>query len=470
MLWAGLDRTKDFWRSEMRVLVALPILFLLIALAMSTLGIELTLRVMSALPPSPAQGVALGKVRLGLIGIGSLAALGLGLLLAITIAQPVRRLVRRTRARLQAFNPAPAGAAPVNELADFSDAVNHALLAFDKFVTDSQILEGMPEGVLLVDGQDRIKRINAEARRFLQASGNLEGSALAQLSPPEIAQALTNAIKRARETRAVVQLSPVPVIGTNGAESEWSVMLTVSLAGESGEMLATVKDLSQIPSIRTEIRRVDQLAAVGVHVASLAHEVSGCLMAIQTLLDLLPAQADDGVHIKTKLQAEVERAGRLLEEIRAFGQASLRERTPCQPGDLVEETLWVVQTRFLGKAIEVVKQIGPDLPAVLGDRDRLTQAFMNILTNAFEATPPGGTIKVIAEREGAEVIIRVANTGFYILPEDQKKIFTLFYTTKRHGTGLGLSLALRAVKDHGGHIEVTSSKEAGTEFAIRLPA
>jgi PAS domain-containing protein len=230
----------------MRVLVALPILFVAIAMTVSTLGIELTLRFLGPLPLSPEQSLALGKVKLGLIGIGSLAALGLGLLLAITIAQPVRRLVRRTRARLQAFNPAPAGAAPVNELADFSDAVNHALLAFDKFVTDSQILEGMPEGVLLVDGQGRIKRTNAEARRLLRASVP-EGQEFARVFDPEISQTLANAIRRVRETRAAMQLAPVPAIGANGAESELSLLLTPFPVGGRGEILVILRDITPLP-------------------------------------------------------------------------------------------------------------------------------------------------------------------------------------------------------------------------------
>jgi len=463
------DRTKEFWRGETRLLVAFPVVFLLTAMATSSLGIELTLRALGPLPLSPTQIRAVQKVRLGLIGLGSVGALGLGLLLATAIAQPLRRMARMVRERIEPQGVA-APDAVVNELAELSNSFDHMLLSFDKFVTDSHVLEGMPEGVLVVNGQGRVKRTNAEARRLLELPGiSLEGSELTRFPRAEVGQVLADAVREVRETGTVVELPSVAVIEPDEARTELSVTLAPFSGEGSGAVLVTLKDLSQIPKIRSEIRRVDQLAAVGAHVVSLAHELSGGLMAIQTLLDLLPVQEESEAYIK-KLQEEVARAVRLIDEIRAFGRVTLRERTPCNVAELAGEALWLVQMRFLEKEIEVIKQLPADLPSVMGDRDRLTQSFMNIVTNAFEATPAGGTIKVIAERDGAEIIIRVANTGSYIPPGDQKQIFDLFHTTKKYGSGLGLPLARRTATDHNGEIEVESSPEAGTAFVIRLPA
>lgn len=456
-------------RWEIRILVALPVLFVLVALATSTVGIELAVAALGRGELTAAQSLAIQKVRLALIGLGSVAAAAIGLLLAAAIVRPLREMVRSLRARLEPDAPARARRA-VSELSQLSNAFNHMLLSFDKFVTDSHIVEGMPLGVLLVDREGLIKRSNAEARRLLHTDADgLEGRPVSAIGGPTLAAALADAVTRVRESESVEPLEPLSVVEAVAPGVDVTLQVSVFPAEPPDEFLFTLRDLSQVPKIRSQIRRVDELAAVGAHVASLAHEVSGSLMALQTLLDLLGTRAERDEDIKRKLQAEMDRAGRLMEEMRAFGQESLGERTPCQVAELLEEPLWVSQNRFTAKNVEVERHIDPTLPPVFGDADRLRQAFVNVVTNAFEATPLHGTIRVAAAHDAAGIVVRVANTGSYIAPEDRRKIFDLFYTTKKRGTGFGLALARRTIADQGGTIEVLSSEESGTEFVIHLP-
>jgi len=129
----------------------------------------------------------------------------------------------------------------------------------------------------------------------------------------------------------------------------------------------------------------------------------------------------------------------------------------------------MLEPRLITRRIAVEKHLNVELPPILVDRDRIVQAILNIVNNAFEATPPEGRVTVTVERQTDASVVKVANTGSFIPPDEQQKIFTLFYTTKRGGSGFGLPQAQRAVADHGGEIEVHSSREEGTEFVLRFP-
>ncbi len=113
----------------------------------------------------------------------------------------------------------------------------------------------------------------------------------------------------------------------------------------------------------------------------------------------------------------------------------------------------------------------PSLPRFLAVRQNLVQVFVNLITNACHATPSGGLIRVVTERDGDHVVIRIIDTGHGIAPEVQARIFEPFFTTKADGkgTGLGLSIVQGIIENHGGTIAVTSAVGEGTTFVIRLP-
>lgn len=229
-----------------------------------------------------------------------------------------------------------------------------------------------------------------------------------------------------------------------------------------------------------EIRRVDRLAALGALGASVVHEIGGSVQAIRTLVDLIaplvPRESPEHRYVE-KIDAELERVRHLADEIRTLAQVEPRERVPCQVESIVTDALWMAESRFPGKKVRVVKRIPATLPRLSGDPDRLSRAILNVLVNAFEATPQGGEITVaVAENElppalgsGKGIVVRVANTGSYLSSAEQERVFDLFYTTKKTGSGLGLPVAYRAVEDHGGTITVRSSAEEGTQFEIFLP-
>jgi signal transduction histidine kinase len=453
-------------RWELRVLIALPAVWVLLAAVEAYLAVDMTLAALGYVPRAGANPLAVERVRLLAIGIGSLTALVCGLAFAVAVTRPMRQLLQKIQHRLHG---SAESLTSTNEIQQLSNAFNDMLLSFDKFVTDSQIIKGMPVSILVVDKSDVVIRTNTDAHRLFRATGRrLVGNRLHDLCAPEMNSRLSDALKEVRNAGTPVEV-PADTLLAPKQEPGMRQVVMLEPTTNAGEVVVSIRDLGHLAEIRGHIQRVDQLAALGAHVASLAHEISGALMGVQMLLDLVPAQPTDADGVHRKLREGVERAVRLLAEVRTFGQVNARERVLCDLTRITDDLLWTLDSRFADKHVTLVKRLNPELPMQLVDRDRVIQAILNVVTNAFEATPPGGTVTVVTERIDGATVIRVRNTGSFIPPADRDKIFTLFFTTKQAGSGVGLPLARRALVDHGGDIEVVSSPEDGTEFALRFP-
>jgi two-component system sensor histidine kinase HydH len=426
---------------------------------------------------------ALRETAFMVIGIGGAGAILFGIILAIALGRPIRALLERTERLLPATLPRPP-VKKIDELSSLSNSLNHLLLSFEKYVRASDIFDRLPEGILAVNPSGEILSANAEAQRILGPGPNgLAGTRLSDLLDPAQAEnGLLLALWRTTVDRTPTAFPRLTLQRKDGTRVEvrGSLALAESSSTGEGEVILTVQDLARARTIQGEVRRVDQMAALGALGASIVHEIGGAVLAIQTLVDLIapqiPRESPEYQYVE-KIQGELDRIRRLADEIRSLAQVEIREPVSCQVEQLLAEALWTVETRYREKKIVVTKRIPPALLSLPGDPDRLTRAFLNILTNAFEATPSGGRIAVgVAEEQmpgdlgpGQAITVRIANSGSYIPPGDQERIFNLFYTTKKKGSGLGLPVATRAVADHGGKITVKSSPEEGTEFTLFLP-
>jgi len=150
-------------------------------------------------------------------------------------------------------------------------------------------------------------------------------------------------------------------------------------------------------------------------------------------------------------------------------------KDPVDLGEVAEKAAKALSLNAQTQGIELVVDVEEDLPPILGDEARLNQAVTNLILNAIEATPEGGRIEVRVQRAAdediavEEVVLTVWNSGSYIPPEEQERIFEPFYTNKSTGTGLGLAVCHTIVDEHGGRIAVHSSQDHGTAFVLRFP-
>jgi PAS domain-containing protein len=197
-------------RWELRVLVALPAVWILFAAVEGYLAIEMASDALRSSTPGPG----LDRVRILIIGVGSLLGLACGTALALAVTHPMRDLLRKIQHRLQ--GDAAVDMTGGNELRQLSNAFDHMLLSFEKFVSDTHIVDGMPLGIVVVDRNDMIVRANGEALRLLpspavdEARRFGEARRVRDICPDGMADRLTEALKSVRDTGASICIRQPP--------------------------------------------------------------------------------------------------------------------------------------------------------------------------------------------------------------------------------------------------------------------
>ncbi|MDO8644192.1 MAG: ATP-binding protein, partial [bacterium] len=140
--------------------------------------------------------------------------------------------------------------------------------------------------------------------------------------------------------------------------------------------------------------------------------------------------------------------------------------------EAIETILPLLRLKFQSSGVNVKTSYAPSLPLLFGNKNRIQQVVMNLLTNAIHAMPQGGTISLVTEPVGSQGVgLKVQDSGVGISPENLPRIFDPYFTTKAvdEGTGLGLSICYSIIEEHAGKIEVTSTVGKGSCFSIRLP-
>lgn len=221
-----------------------------------------------------------------------------------------------------------------------------------------------------------------------------------------------------------------------------------------------------------------KLKAVGTLTAGVAHELNNPINNIMLTASMLLEDHDDisdaeRLDMVTDLVGESERAQKIVRNLLDFARESSVESEAIRAEDIVEETLQLASNQIKLARVKVRGEVDDGLPPVHGDRQQLTQVFLNMVLNALDAMPEGGTLSIsISDTPSRDFIaIEFNDTGTGIPEQQLKSIFDPFYTTKpdAKGTGLGLSVSLGIIKQHGGDIRVRSRVNYGTTFTVLLP-
>lgn len=225
-----------------------------------------------------------------------------------------------------------------------------------------------------------------------------------------------------------------------------------------------------------KLTQAERLALAGQVVAQVAHEVGTPLHSVAGHLELMRAElpADTPAGVARRLDIVDDQITRVSGIIRQLLELVRRDRPPFVAVDvntLVHAAAELVSPGASAAGLELRLELEPDLPSVIGNSEQLTQALLNLLANAIDATPAGGTITVSAQPHVDEIAIAVRDTGSGIPAERQREIFEPFVSSKPHGqgTGLGLYIADQIVRDHRGRIVVESTEGQGTTMTIWLP-
>lgn len=253
-------------------------------------------------------------------------------------------------------------------------------------------------------------------------------------------------------------------------EREVQVSTFVSNAKGKATVLAVLRDPGLVEKLETHMRQLDRLASVGALSASMAHEIKNALVAIRTFVELLLKENKDN-ELAAIVSRELRRIDSIVSQMLRLAGPAKPARESIHLNAVLDHALHLVQHPLTKKELTVRREYaeGPDV--LHGDEYQLHQAFLNLFFNAVEAMSPGGVLTVRTERVAKPRTFRVtvADTGVGIAAKDLGRLFDAFFTTKEHGTGLGLPITRRIVEEHKGTITVESEPKKGTAFHVTLP-
>jgi len=245
--------------------------------------------------------------------------------------------------------------------------------------------------------------------------------------------------------------------------------LSTQLAKLEEQQRALTERLS---SAEAAILQAARLAAVGQLAAAIAHEINNPLYAARNALYLLedqPHKQDGGSDYLGIAREQLTRIAGIIQRMRDFYRPARGDLSPANINQLIEDTLALAVLNTRHVAIEMIFTPDHSLPTVLCNADQLRQVFLNLVLNAIEAMPDGGTLTVRTIAGPTVALIEIQDTGIGIPDDIRSHLFEPFFTNKPNGTGLGLSISAHIVTQHGGQIEVESTEGRGSVFRIVLP-
>lgn len=223
---------------------------------------------------------------------------------------------------------------------------------------------------------------------------------------------------------------------------------------------------------QTQMSRAEHFATLGELAAGLAHEIRNPLAGIAGVIDIVSRDLPDSSPAKSVIEdakQEAVQINRILTDLLETARPKAPHFRQTDITGTVEHAVVFARQQAVTKRITIEFEVKEALPLVDHDPNQINQVLLNLLLNAIQSMDKAGTVRVSLGREDDAAIIEVADEGKGIAPENLSSIFRPFFTTKGHGTGLGLSLAKRTVEAHGGAIDVSSELGKGTRFTITLP-
>jgi signal transduction histidine kinase len=253
---------------------------------------------------------------------------------------------------------------------------------------------------------------------------------------------------------------------------EYLTRLNTALRENQAELEARIAERSrELQEAQAHLLHQEKMAAFGLLAAGIAHEVGNPLTSISSLVQMLQRRDSDPYTQErlTLVSGQLQRIQTTLRELITFSQPASTERTRVALRDILDEALNIAKYYKRTKGRHIAAHVPPDLPILYGVRDQLVQVFLNLVLNAIDATGKGGQIEIRAECPKGEIVVAVRDNGSGIAPEHTGRLFQPYFTTKKHGTGLGLFVTRKLVADHGGTVSCDSVPGRETVFWVRLP-
>jgi signal transduction histidine kinase len=343
-----------------------------------------------------------------------------------------------------------------------------------------RLLHDLEDAVFIFNRELRLVFASGSVEKFLGTErSELVGKAFGDVFPPNTTLGLL--IAQVAQTGRPVRNRRVPLVfppemGLPAAVVLLSVDFLESLPGTAltgSGLLVRLRDPEAQRKIGRELQTADRLAAISRISGGVAHEVKNPLNAILLHVEVARTKLARGeTDIAPQMEIisrEILRLDRVVKTFLDFTRPVELNLSNVSVQELLTEIVELAQPQAESSKIRVYAEQGAEHAEVRVDHDLLKQAFLNITVNAMQAMPEGGELRFTSTANEDTAEIRIADTGSGIPPELREKIFRLYFTTKKEGSGIGLAMAFRIVQLHDGTIDFTSEPGKGTTFYIRLP-
>jgi PAS domain S-box-containing protein len=329
----------------------------------------------------------------------------------------------------------------------------------------SNIVATIESGVVAIDRAGRITIFNRAAEEL---TGQTQPDTVKAL-PTVLSSLLTTTV-----ADGIARTEPEIAL-TAGTHTRPVICATSPLRDPSGAVLGAVavfSDLTPLKELEIERRRAERLRYFEALAATIAHEIKNPLVGIKTFVQLVPRRihddrfAEEFGRVATR---EIGRMERLVQRLSALSQPSDRPKQQIDVRVPLGEAVEFLKPGFDEKRIAVCFYPGSLPRFVLADHNELEQLFINLLMNAYEATPPDGTVAIEVSGVEEHVIVGVADSGPGIPPELLERVFDPFYTTKQRGSGLGLTICAGIAAGHRAKLRAANRPGGGALFTVEFP-
>jgi len=343
---------------------------------------------------------------------------------------------------------------------------------------NENILLSLNVGIVTLDESGKVVACNHSIESLLgQGRAMILGRSLQELFPAEIVDRYRNyhlktsrkklegtrfyktLVESFRHKDYVMNLSFVPLI--NESDVEYGTILILD-------------DVTHQAKLEEQLTQSEKLSALGLLAAGVAHEVNTPLTGISSYTQMLQQQPNTGpetAEILQRIEQQTFRASKIISTLLDLSRQQPVPFAQIDINNLLRETLSLLKPHFKDAPIEIVQELDPSDPFILGNEGKLQQVFTNLFLNAKEATQGEGRLLARTEIDGDQVVINVVDTGVGIDQKSLKHIYEPFYTARKgvKGTGLGLAITYTIIQEHKGTIDAFSEEGKGTHFQIKFP-
>ena len=342
----------------------------------------------------------------------------------------------------------------------------------------SGIIQSAMDAIITINEKQHVVQFNAAAETMFGCStGDAMGKPIDRFLPERFRTKHRQHVKNFGKTRVTDRrmgaLGAVSGLRMNGEEFPIEASISQFKKGKQRLFTVILRDITERKGLERQLLQTERLAELGTLAAGMAHEIGTPMNVILGRAEYLMRKTSDESTKKglTTIVSQVERITKIMNQLLSFARQRPIERRPLALSLVVQDIMDVIQERLDKQRIRLEVDMESTCPNVSADRDHMGQVLLNLIVNAIQAMPGGGTLSLRLSCRNEHVHLSVSDTGCGIPAEHLSKLFTPFFSTKEvgEGTGLGLTVVHGIIEEHQGSITADSEPGRGTTFHIHLP-